>query len=629
MCGICGVFAPPGGADAAAVAAMAASLHHRGPDDGDVWTDPASGIGFGHRRLSILDLSPLGRQPMHSACGRFVITYNGEVYNHLDLRRELGDYPFKSTSDTETILAAIGEWGLEAAVGRFVGMFAFALWDTRERCLTLVRDRLGIKPLYYGRADGALVFGSELKALRAWPGFSPAIDRGALCLYFRHGYIPAPHSIYEGVHKLKPGAMARFSGHAATPELSAYWSARDVWREGLAHPFQGGMEEAADGLEAVLSDAVSRRMLSDVPLGAFLSGGIDSSTVVALMQARSASKVKTFSIGFHEAGFDEAGHARQVAAHLGTDHTELYLTPQDLLDVVPLIPQYWDEPFADSSQIPTYCVSRLARTRVTVSLSGDGGDELFAGYSRYFLMDRLRRLLSVPGAIRHPLGRVLEAMPPALMRGLGGFGDRVRRRADLLRMDTLWDLYRNVVSTLRTPEALVLGAAEPGSELTDPANRITGEPFGLMTLLDTVSYLPDDILTKVDRASMAVALEARVPILDHRVVEFAASLPVGLKVQGGVGKAVLRKVLLRHVPAALVERPKMGFGVPIQRWMRNELRDWCESLLAPARIRSQGYLDPDRVAAMWRGYLEGGDHYNYPLWHVLMFQSWLESGGGA
>ncbi len=624
MCGICGVLAPGGAVDDGLIRGMADTLAYRGPDDSGVWTDAEAGIGLGHRRLSILDLSPLGRQPMHSACGRYVIAYNGEVYNHLALREELPEYPFQSTSDTETLLAAVSLWGVEKSVNKCIGMFAFALWDRQAEELYLVRDRLGIKPLYYGVSDGVLLFGSELKALRAYPGFSAAIDRNALSVYFRHCYIPAPYSIYENVSKLKPGTIARFGQGKTTPELTTYWSARDVWTTGLSRPFPGGMVDAVGELESLLTSAVGLRMLSDVPLGAFLSGGIDSSVVVALMQAQSSVPVKTFSIGFHEAGFNEAKHAKEVARHLGTEHTELYLTPKDLLDVIPFIPQYWDEPFADSSQIPTYCVSRLARDHVTVSLSGDGGDELFAGYSRYFMMDRLRHTLNIPGKIRKPLARLLESVPAPMMRALGCFGDRVRRRTDLLDCDSIVELYRNVISISRDPARFVLGAVEPGSEMTSPGNHIDGDHFHLMTLLDTISYLPDDILTKVDRASMAVSLEARVPLLDHRVVEFAASLPTNMKVRSGRGKEVLRQVLYKYVPAQLIDRPKMGFGVPIQKWMRNELRDWCEALLSPDLIRRQGYLDVVKVRKMWSGYLDGADHWNYPLWNVLMFQAWLE-----
>jgi len=627
MCGICGFLTPGGGVSPDALERMTATLVHRGPDDGDMWADAESGIAFGHRRLSILDLSPLGRQPMHSSCGRYVITYNGEVYNHLDLRRQLGDYPFRSTSDTETILAAIRQWGLEGAVGRFVGMFAFGLWDREERTLSLVRDRLGIKPLYYGVSRGAVLFGSELKALRAYPGFDNPIDRNALALYFRHSCIPGSHCIYQGVHKLTPGTMAIFGQGRTEPELRTYWSARDVWLKGMNAPYRGTLDEAADDLEALLREAVGMRMLSDVPLGAFLSGGIDSSTVVALMQAQSSRPVKTFAIGFEEAAFNEGDHARAVAAHLGTDHTELILRPKDLLDVVPLIPKYWDEPFADSSQIPTFCVSRLTREQVTVSLSGDGGDELFAGYRRYFYMDKWPLVARVPYPVRSLASKILPRLPAAFFKFFGPWGPKVRWRLDALAMRRFPEFYRHLFSHLQHPEELVPGAVDIPTAMMDPHNTISDDRFCQMALWDIVGYLPDDILTKVDRASMAVGLEARVPILDHRVVEFAASLPTEMKVREGQGKQVLRRVLSRHVPARLVDRPKAGFGVPIQSWLGNELRDWAESLLSPEVIRDQGILDADSVGRMWQAYLAGDLHWNFCLWDVLMFQAWIEELG--
>ncbi|MBI9079546.1 MAG: asparagine synthase (glutamine-hydrolyzing) [Pseudodesulfovibrio sp.] len=623
MCGICGFVGYHRALDDASLKAMTDTIDHRGPDDSDIWLDREAGVGLGHRRLSILDLSPLGRQPMHSACGRYVIAYNGEVYNHLDLRRELGEYPFKSTSDTETILAAISQWGLEEAVKRFVGMFAFALWDRQERSLSLVRDRLGIKPLYYGLSGGAVVFGSELKALRAAPVFDNRINRNALGLYFRHSCIPTPYSIYEGIHKLTPGTIACYKDGQTEPELITYWSSRQAWLDGIANPFGGTIDEATDELDGLLRNAVGMRMLSDVPLGAFLSGGIDSSTIVAMMQEQSSRPVKTFAIGFHEDAYSEAKYAKEVARHLGTDHTELYLSPKDLLDVIPLIPKHWDEPFADASQIPTYCVSRLAREYVTVSLSGDGGDELFAGYRRYFYMNKWSIVERVPYAARYFASKTLAHIPAPFFELFGPWGPKVRWRVDALSMKTFSEFYRNLFSHCKHPEEFVLGSSEPETQLMNPANRVSEDRLKLMTLWDTVGYLPDDILTKVDRASMAVGLETRVPLLDHRVVEFAAALPTSMKVQNGSGKEVLRRVLDRYVPRELVDRPKMGFGVPIQDWLRNELRDWCESLLQPDEIRRQGLLNADMVERMWREYLDGTLHWNSHLWDVLMFQAWL------
>jgi asparagine synthase (glutamine-hydrolysing) len=627
MCGITGYISPDAVA-AGGIEAMTDSLAHRGPDGRGVWLDPRGGAALGHRRLAILELSPLGRQPMASACGRYVICYNGEVYNYRALRAELEPlgHAFRGGSDTEVILAAMAQWGVADAVRRFVGMFAFALWDRQERELFLVRDRLGIKPLYYGSVGSALVFGSELKALRAFPGFEGTIDRGALSLYFRHNYIPGPHSIYQGVHKLEPGRILRVKP-GGQPVIEAYWSAEGVWAEGLAHPFAGTEAEAADRLEALLLDAVGMRMVSDVPLGAFLSGGIDSSLVVALMQAQSDRPVKTFSIGFHERGFNEATYAKAVAAHLGTDHTELYLTPADMLAVIPRLPRHWDEPFSDSSQIPTYCVSELARSQVTVSLSGDGGDELFTGYDRYFWSRRVQAMLAVPLAVRRSAAWIGSHLPPRAFDLLGPVGRKIAWRLDGLGCRDFRELYRFLVSHHKNPAGFVIGGHEPETALTREGVG-SGDVFHRMTLWDTMTYLPDDILTKVDRASMAVSLEARVPLLDHRVVEFAAALPGGMKVREGQGKQLLRRVLARHVPTHLVDRPKMGFGVPVAHWLAHDLRDWSESLLDRARLRRQGYLDPDAVRSMWKRFCAGDEYYSHFIWDILMFQAWLETQPG-
>ncbi len=621
MCGITGIYSPSGGVDGQAVQSMTDSLSHRGPDDSGVWIDASSCIGLGHTRLSILDLSPLGHQPMHSVCGRYTISYNGEVYNHLELRKKLADYPFKSTSDTETILAAVVAWGLEPALKRFVGMFAFALWDNQTRKLFLVRDRLGIKPLYYGKtSSNDWIFSSELKALKQHPAYSRSIDRNALALYFRHNYIPAPYSIYQDTWKVKPGQLIVLG--RGEIQKKTWWDVEEIWRSGYENPCQMDDLEAIDTLEALLSDAVKMRMLADVPLGSFLSGGIDSSTVVALMQAQSSRPVKTFSIGFHESSYNEAQHAKAVANHLGTDHTELYVTPKDLLNVIPSIPQFWDEPFADSSQIPTYILSKLTRGHVTVSLSGDGGDELFSGYERYFYAQNWDRIAAVPLPIRNVMNHVLKAVPASFYKILGKIGPKIRWRLDLLSMTEFQQFYRYLLSHFKHPEDFVLGAKELPTSLTDTRTSLS-DRYAHMALRDLQMYLPDDILTKVDRASMAVSLEARVPLLDHRVVEFAARVPTSMKVRRGKGKWLLRQVLHRHVPKTLVERPKMGFGVPIENWMRSELREWCEDLLNPNVIKRQGYLNPDMVARMWREYLDGETNWNYYLWDVLMFQAWL------
>jgi len=632
---------------------MGATLAHRGPDDAGTWCDPAAGVALAHRRLAILDLTSEGHQPMVARDGKRVLVYNGEVYNFAELRAELEarGARFRGRSDTEVLLESLALHGVERTLGRLVGMFAFALWDGEARELVLARDRLGIKPLYWGTGaggggDGAtLFFASELKALRAHPGFEARLDRDALTLYLRHNYVPAPRSIYVGVQKLPPGCWARVRAPGSV-ELRTYWDARDVARRGLADPRALGYEEAVLELERVLRTAVRDRLVADVPVGAFLSGGIDSSTVVALMQQETGRPVRTFTIGFNEEGFDEAAHGARVARHLGTDHTELYVTSDEARAVVPSIPEHWDEPFSDSSQIPTFLVSRLARQHVTVSLSGDGGDELFGGYPRYYLARRLRRALRfVPRGTRRALAAALGAIAPAswdrlsrtggrlvpLGAQVGWVGQRAARLSELL--GTLEDggLYRSLVSHWKEPAALVPGSAEPATALSDPAydEEFTDE-LDRMMLLDTKTYLPDDILCKVDRASMAVGLEARVPLLDHRVVELAWSLPQDVRVGPAPGKRLLRGLLARHVPRELFERPKMGFGIPISEWLRGPLRAWGEELLDPRRLTREDNLRPEPIRARWEEHLAGRRDWGYYLWDVLVFQAWHARwmGGG-
>ena len=651
MCGITGFWGPSGARTdelEALAHAMALRLSHRGPDDHAEWADAAVGCAFGFRRLAIVDLSPNGRQPMRSEHGRYIIAFNGEIYNFGDLRHELAGlgHHFRGGSDTEVILAAVEEWGLTRAVERFVGMFALALWDRDERVLHLIRDRLGIKPLYYGRLGDTLLFGSELKALIAHPAFHGEIDRGALALFMRHSYVPAPFSIYRGIAQLPPGTILTITSLAdALPSPVPYWSARSVAEAGIAAPFKGGDPEAIERLDTLLRDAVGLRMIADVPLGAFLSGGIDSSTVVALMQAQSSRPVKTFTIGFHEPGYNEATQAAEVARHLGTDHTELYVTPEEARAVIPKLPQLYDEPFADPSQIPTYLVSELARRQVTVSLSGDGGDELFGGYNRYFWGQKLWRSVErVPATMRRAGAGTITAVSPMTwdreFRRFNRFlptrlrqrlpGDKLHKLAEILAARDPEDLYKGLLSHWKQPNDLVIGGHEWPTALSDRSQWASLPDFvQRMMYLDLIGYLPDDILAKVDRASMGVSLEARVPLLDHRVVEFAASLPLSMKIRGGEGKWLLRQVLYKYIPASLIERPKMGFGVPIDGWLRGPLREWAEALLDEGRLRREGFFHPEPIRRKWAEHLSGARNWQYHLWDVLQFQAWLEHWSSA
>jgi asparagine synthase (glutamine-hydrolysing) len=644
MCGVAGFVDASGGwaqdKMEHIVGRMAARLRARGPDDAGTWVDPGAGVALGHRRLSIIDLSPAGHQPMTSASGRYVIAYNGEAYNFEEIRKELEGLGrrFRGHSDTEVVVEAIDAWGIERTLARLIGMFAFAVWDRQERALTLVRDRLGIKPLYWGWSGGILLFGSQPSAFVEHPAWRPAVDRDALASYVRHNYVPAPLSIFRGIEKLEPGCLVTI-GPDGTARRTRYWDLRGIAREGVADRLTLGDVEAADALDDLLRDAVKQRMIADVPLGAFLSGGIDSSTVVALMQAQSSIPVRTFSIGFHEDGYDEAVHAKAVAAHLATDHTELYVEPSHAIEVLPRMPEWYDEPFADSSQVPTFLVSELTRRHVTVALSGDGGDELFAGYNRYAWGEDLwRRFVRWPRALRFAAAALAEAVPPAgwdhvfrlLPRSVRPpqAGDKVHKLAGLLKIGGREALYRRLVSQWGDPEAVVREGREVESVLWDPTvSRDIPDFTERMQFLDAVTYLPDDILTKVDRASMAVSLEARVPLLDHRVVEFAWRLPKSMKVRDGRTKWLLRQVLDRYVPRTLFERPKMGFGVPIDHWLRTELRDWAEGLLAEKRLREGGYFDPATVRRAWTDHLSGRHNLQYQLWTILMFEAWRDEWG--
>jgi len=656
VCGFAGLVDPrlPREADLAATATtMRDTLVHRGPDDGGTWVDPAAGVALGSRRLAVVDLSPGGHQPMVSSGGRWVIAYNGEVYNHAELAGRLAasGWEPRGRSDTEVLLGAIEAWGLRRAVDATNGMFAFAAWDRAERCLHLVRDRLGEKPLYWGWQGPVLMFGSEMKALAAHPDFAGDIDRDALGVYFRHSCIPAPASIYTGIAKLPPGSTvsigeAEMARRAATPV--SYWSAREVAERGSRSASgvgTGGLRspvEVVDELERLLGNAVGLRMEADVALGAFLSGGIDSSTVVALMQARSSRPVRTFTIGLADAGYDESADASSVADHLGTDHTSMIVSPAEATEVIPALGTIYDEPFADPSQIPTYLVSRLARTEVTVALSGDGGDELWGGYNRHTWGEGIwgasRR---VPLAARRLAAAAMTALPPggwdAAFSRAGPLlparlrvrtpGAKVHKLAAVLPARSPVELYATLTSHWTQPGGLVLGTTtdptdNPGGWGTTPAARLPGLAAQMM-YLDLVGYLPDDILVKLDRAAMAVSLETRVPMLDHRVVELAWQVPTAVKLQGAGGKWPLRQVLARYVPAELVERPKMGFGVPLGEWLRTDLRPWAEDLLGEGRLRAEGYLDPGPVRAAWASHLSRRVDLGHELWDVLAFETWL------
>lgn len=632
---------------------MTDMLIHRGPDDSGSWIDEPVGVALGHRRLSILDLSPAGHQPMISISGRYVIVFNGEVYNHLDLRRELEKIPpgpplsrggmvWRGHSDTETLLAGFETWGIEATLKKTVGMFAIALWDREERVLTLARDRMGEKPLYYGWQGNTFLFGSELKALKAHPDFLAEIDRDAICLYLRHCTIPAPYSIYKGIKKLLPGTYLQLplgrdvdDLHALNPKY--YWSLAEVAAQGLAEPFVGSDTDAIAALDSQLKQSVGLQMMADVPLGAFLSGGVDSSTVVALMQAQSIRPVKTFSIGFDEQGYNEAGYAKAVAQHLGTEHTELYVSSAEAMQVIPMLGRMYDEPFADSSQIPTFLVSQMARQHVTVSLSGDAGDELFCGYNRYALADIWGRVEKVPFGVRRMAGHLVKSVAPTTWDAFFklaancvtlpvNMSEKLEKLAThLVCVDGVNALYYSLVSKIDNPEHVVIGAKEPATWLSEVGMKSPfGDPKLHMMFMDTMTYLPDDILVKVDRAAMANSLETRVPLLDHRVAEMAWTLPMAMKVRDGKSKWILRQVLYQYVPEKLIERPKAGFGIPLGDWLRGPLRAWVEALLDVSRLQQEGFFNVEYIRAKWQAHLEGRRNNSTFLWNILMFQVWLE-----
>ena len=648
MCGLTGFWMKDSSASLHAIVEdMSSVLVHRGPDSGAVWVDEASGIGLGHRRLSILDLSSQGAQPMHSSCKRYVLVFNGEIYNHPALRSELdkcGLAPsWRGHSDTEVLLASFVAWGVSETLQRVVGMFSFVLWDKYEGCLTLARDRFGEKPLYYGwvnkEGQQSFLFGSELKALNKFPGFSGLIDRGALALYFQYCTVPSPYSIYQDVFKLQPGHILTLYEKGLKNKdvkIEPYWNLSDIARKGSSNPIESDVE-AIERLDSVLRDSVAQQSEADVPLGAFLSGGVDSSTIVALMQAQSNRPIETFTIGFEDIKFDESRYAKAVAQHLGTNHHELYVTSDDALNIIPSIPELYDEPFSDSSQIPTYFVCKAARKKVTVALTGDGGDELFGGYNRHLWSQRIWNKLDwMTPILRRSLGKAVLQLPVTSWDFLNStlpdrysvahFGNKVHNLAHRLKnVNNQNDLYKSLVSTWPQNIGLVLGA-EYLPTLSGDTGIVSGinEPEQCMMLWDSLTYLPDDILTKVDRAAMGVSLETRVPFLDHRVAELAWRFPLHMKIRDGKGKWVLRQVLRKYVPDELIERPKAGFGVPVGQWLQGPLREWAEELLSPKRIQRDGYLDYRLIQETWAQHLSGRYDWSERLWSVLMFQSWLD-----
>ncbi|WP_201546805.1 asparagine synthase (glutamine-hydrolyzing) [Psychrobacter immobilis] len=633
----------------ACITHMNDTLYHRGPDAGDSWLDETVGLAIGHRRLAILELSPAGAQPMHSVCGRYVVVFNGEIYNHLQLRQQLNQEGFllewRGHSDTETVLACFVAWGIEKTLQAMVGMFAIALWDKQEKLLTLAKDRMGEKPLYWGWQGDSLFFSSELKALKANPMFKADINRDSITLLLRHNCIPAPYSIYQGIKKLRPGYWLQLPlaelGKAKIAVPKAYWSFNTVVETGLENPFTGSPKQAVDILESALVESIGSQMQSDVPLGAFLSGGIDSSTVVALMQAQNGRPIKTFTIGFEDEAYNEATHAKSVAKHIGTEHTELYITAKDALTVIPKLSSIYCEPFSDSSQIPTFLVSQLASQHVTVALSGDGGDELFGGYNRYLMAQQvwnknrklprpMRRLASTTLTAFAPKSwdAMFTTLNPILPKGLrlSAPGDKAHKLAGVLNIDSEQDFYQSLTSHWQQPETLVIGAKEPSTLISDINCWPKTDSFQhAMMAMDAQTYMADDILVKVDRAAMANSLETRVPMLDHRIVELAWKMPLDYKIRHGEGKWLLKQVLFRHVPRQLIERPKMGFRLPLHDWLRGSLRDWAEALLDETLLLQQGYFYPASIRRMWTEHLSGKYNHQDQLWNILMFQAWLET----
>ena len=638
MCGIAGIFGPN---SRNSIDAVTDCLAHRGPDGRGIWTSESGLVSLGHRRLSIIDTSNGGHQPMVSQDGKFVIVFNGEIYNFQTLRAKLSDVSFRSTSDTEVLVEMVARFGFRETLDQLNGMFAIAIYDIERKKMHFARDRMGEKPLYYSVIDGSFVFGSELKAIAAHPRFSGIINRNSLALYTRYNCVPAPHSIYEGVSKLPAAHFMSVtissSGKPVPSAPTAYWDAKEIAENGLNNPLDLTDGEAVDALESRIQSTVASRMISDVPLGAFLSGGYDSTLVVAMMQQQSKSPIKTFSIGMDVSGYNEAEHAKAVASHLGTEHTELYISPDDALAVIPKLSSIYCEPFADSSQIPTYLVSKMAREHVTVALSGDGGDEFFAGYNRHFWGKRVwEKLAMVPRPLRIGLAKMATMLSAdrwnkllaILGKGTSLPGNKLHKLAGVAHSKSALSMYHKLTSNCQQPERLVKQSREPIDLITSSSSHPRSADFSeLMMYLDSVTYLPEDILTKVDRASMAVSLEARVPLIDHELVECAWSLPQRFKIRDGEGKWILKQIVHRHVPEAMMRRPKMGFGVPIDKWLRGPLKSWASELLDRDRLTAEGFFEPSVVCDLFERHLSGKAQLELQLWSILMFQSWYSLQG--
>lgn len=624
---------------------MTNSLYHRGPDSEGFWSDSSDGISLGFRRLAILDTSSNGNQPMQSSNGQYVLVFNGEIYNHLDLRKEIeafysGKKLWFSGSDTETILSGFEIWGIRETIKKCIGMFGFAVWCKKTKVLTLGRDRLGEKPLYYGWQDSnqekLFFFGSELKSFKKHPQFTGEIDRGALCSFIRYSYIPAPSSIYEGIFKLLPGNILEVSLHKPKPIISKYWTAEDIAINTENKLNFRNDQEAADSLETMLMKSVNQQMIADVPIGAFLSGGIDSSLIVSLMQFQSDQKVQTFTIGFNDDAYNEANHAKAVAKYLNTDHAELYIDSNNLLEVVPKLSKLYDEPFGDSSQIPTYLISKFAKENVTVALSGDGGDELFCGYNRYQITNQYWPMLkATPSSLKNFISRSILNISTSKLdtvynffvknQRYSNFGEKIHKGGRVLSSNDISSLYRRLISIYYDPNSIVHKGVESNTFLDESSNNLKElDDLSLMMTLDLLTYLPDDILTKVDRASMGVSLETRVPFLNHEVVEFALKLPLKYKLRDNQTKWLARKVLYKFVPKDLIERPKSGFAIPIGIWLKSSLKDWAEDLLDEKTMRNQGLLNVDKIRERWSQHISGTHNWEHFLWNILMFQSWLK-----